>query len=205
MQQVSQFLGTYGASPARAVAYAAATAALFVAAACAPAPAPQTAAPAQTGTQMNTSDFMLTATLAEIMESIVMPSADALWNAVAVSVTTEGTFEEIPETDEEWEAVRWKAVNLAEATNLLVMRGRAVDAPGVVSESPEDELSPAHIKTLLDTQWPAWVAHAHALHEVAMQSITVIDAHDVDGLTEIGGAIDEACESCHLQFWYPEQ
>jgi len=151
------------------------------------------------------SNFEPDATIAEVMESIVMPSAEALWDAVAVDVTIDGVIENIPKTDEDWEMVRWKAVNLAEATNLLLVPGRRVDAPGVVSEFPDDELGPAEIQALLDSNWQAWVAHAHALHQVAIQTIGVVDAHDVDGLTTIGGAIDGACESCHLQFWYPEQ
>jgi hypothetical protein len=150
-------------------------------------------------------DFMPDATIAEVMESIVMPAAQGLWDAVAVNVTTEGIIEDIPETDEEWEMVRWEAVALAEATNLLVIRGRRVDAPGVESEYPDVELGPDEIQKLLEQNWAAWVAHARVLHQVALQTVDVVDAHDVDGLTEIGGTIDEACESCHLQFWYPEQ
>ncbi len=151
------------------------------------------------------SDFSPDVSIAEVMESIVMPAAQAVWDAVAVNVTADGIIEDIPETDEEWEMVRWSAVNLAEATNLLVIPGRAVAPPGEVSEFPEQELGPEQIKVLLDKNWPAWIGHTKALHAIAMQTIKVVDAHDVDGLTEIGGAIDEACENCHLQFWYPEQ
>jgi cytochrome c556 len=38
-----------------------------------------------------------------------------------------------------------------------------------------------------------------------MRALAAVDAHDVDKISEVGGAIDEACESCHLQFRYPEQ
>jgi cytochrome c556 len=38
-----------------------------------------------------------------------------------------------------------------------------------------------------------------------MGALRAIDAHDIDGISEAGGTIDEACESCHLQFWYPPQ
>lgn len=145
------------------------------------------------------------ATIAEIMESIVMPSADVLWNSVVIYATQDGLVEEKPETDEDWAKLRWSAVNLAEATNLLMMPGRRVDAPGVVSDAPEYELGPDQIQQLLDANRPAWNAHAQVLHSTALQTIKIIDNKDTDGLSEIGGAIDEACESCHLQFWYPNQ
>lgn len=166
--------------------------------------APAPGARSQPPSQMSVSDFRPDASIAEIMESIVMPSAQILWDAVAVDVTADGVIEDIPETDDDWEMVRWSAVNLAEATNLLVIP-RAVAPPGTVSEYPEDELGPDQVKALLDKQWPAWVGFTRALHTIALKTIKVVDDHDVDGLSEVGGEIDEACESCHLVFWYPEQ
>ena len=40
--------------------------------------------------------------IAEIMESMVMPTAQVVWDAVGVSVGAEGTVETKPETDEAW-------------------------------------------------------------------------------------------------------
>jgi hypothetical protein len=151
------------------------------------------------------SPFMPSATVAELMESIVMPAADVLWNAVAVDVTAQGVVETIPQTDEEWERVRWSAVALGEAANLVLIPGRRVDVPGAGSEAPDAELEPLEIQALIERQWPAWVAHAEVLHSAAMEALAAVDAHDVDALTEAGGTIDAACESCHVQFWYPNQ
>ena len=141
----------------------------------------------------------------EIMESIVMPAAQAVWDAVAVYVTEKGVIETKPQTDEEWEKLRWQAVTLVEATNLLIVPGRRAAHPGAKSENPGAELEPAQIQALLDKQRPSFVAHAHVLHEAAMQALRAIDARNIDGISEAGGTIDEACESCHLQFWYPPQ
>ena len=150
-------------------------------------------------------DYKLTTTLADVMESIVEPSADVLWNAVGVTVTQAGTEETAPETDEDWAHVRWSAVTLAEATNALIIPGRSIDAPDTKPEDPSSELNPAQIKARVDANRPVWVAFAHGLHAAAMQAVRAIDAKDVTALTDAGGAIDAACESCHLQFWYPPQ
>jgi hypothetical protein len=149
--------------------------------------------------------YQMDATIMEIMASIVMPAADVLWNSVVAYATTDGLVEEVPETDEDWEKLRWSAVNLAEATNLIVMPGRMVDHPGVVSDAPGVELGPEQIQALIKDNRAAWNAHAQVLYNTALQTIRIIDERDVDGLSEIGGAIDEACESCHTQFWYPNQ
>jgi hypothetical protein len=141
----------------------------------------------------------------EIMESIVMPAAQAVWDAVAVSVTEKGIIETKPQTDEEWEKLRWQAVTLVEATNLLIVPGRRAAHPGAKSENPGAELEPEQIQALIDKQNPSFVAHAHVLHEAAMSALRAIDARNIDGISEAGGTIDEACESCHLQFWYPPQ
>jgi hypothetical protein len=149
--------------------------------------------------------YQMDATILEIMASIVMPSADILWNSVVAYATKDGLVEEVPETDEDWEKLRWSAVNLAEATNLIMMPGRQVDHPGVASDAPGVELGPDQIQALINDNRPAWNAHAQVLHNTALQTIRIIDERNVEGLSEIGGAIDEACESCHTQFWYPDQ
>ena len=149
--------------------------------------------------------FMPDITVIEIMESIVMPTAQKIWDAVGVDVTAQGQIEKKPQNDEEWAELRAAAVTLAEATNALIIPGRHAAPPGTKSENPDSELEPAQIEDLLTKQRPAWVAHAAVLHATAMQAIKAIDDRNIDAISEVGGAIDEACESCHLQFWYPNQ
>ncbi len=60
------------------------------------------------------------------------------------------------------------------------------------------------IAVLQKDNWQAWVAHASVLHQTALEAIKMIDDRNVEGISDVGGAIDAACESCHLQFWYPE-
>ena len=109
--------------------------ALIVGAACS---APKVEAPAATGpAKPNTvAEFRTTATIKDIMDSVVDPSADYLWESVATIVTKKGTEERRPRTDMEWQEVRRRAIALIEATNLLIMDGRQVAKPGEKSENP---------------------------------------------------------------------
>ncbi len=161
---------------------------------------------AQAPSPMPDSDgFIPDISIAEIMEAMVMPAAQILWDAVGVDVTAQGQIEKKPETDGQWAALRAAAITLAEATNALVVPGRRAAPPGTESANPDSELAPAEIEALLAKDRPAWVAHAAVLHATALQAIGAVDARNLDAISEVGGAIDEACEGCHQQFWYPEQ
>lgn len=165
------------------------------------------AAQAQTRpAQPDKDGFIPDITVDEIMASVVMPSAQIVWDAVGVDVSEKGQVEKKPETEEQWAALRAAAVTLAEATNSLVVPGRhAAPASKPASDPSAGELSAAKIEELLAKQRPAWVAHAQVLHVAAMQAVAAIDARNLDKISEVGGTIDEACEGCHLQFWYPDQ
>jgi cytochrome c556 len=148
-------------------------------------------------------DFLPQITIVEIMDSMVMPAAQVVWDAVAYEVTAQGETITGPKTDEDWQKVRWSAITLAESANNLAIPGRAVNHPGAVAA--EGELAPEKIQELIDKDRAAWVAHAHVLYEAAMQAVRAIDARNPEQVSEAGGTIDSACESCHLQFWYPDQ
>lgn len=147
------------------------------------------------------SPFEITATIRELMDSTVDPAADALWDSVAVTSTLKGVEETQPKTDADWAALRRNAVTLMESMNLVVMRGRHAAPPG--TKAALGELSPAEIDQQMVANRGPLVAFAKALRATAQEALTAIDKKDVEGLFKAGSAIDEACEACHVTFWYP--
>lgn len=145
------------------------------------------------------------ATIRLLMAATISPGAEALWNAVAVTVSKDGTDEEAPKSDEDWDAIRRRAVNMNEAVDLLLVRDRHVAPPGAKAANPEFELAPDRIEALIAEDWSDWSAKVQALHDVVVQAIDAIDAHDVEKLTTVGGDIDVACENCHVKYWYPDE
>lgn len=143
-------------------------------------------------------DYLPQATLVEVMDAMVMPLAQALWDSVSYEDTVKG-----PATEEGWQKARAAAVSLAEASNALVIPGRSVAPPS--RPTGDGELSAKEIHDLIAQNRGAWVGHAHALHEVAMQAIAAIDAKNAEQLGDVGGTLDAVCEGCHKQFWYPNQ
>jgi len=168
--------------------------------------APQQATPAAAAAKpagTAATEFRTTATIKDIMDSVVDPSSDYLWDSVATIVTKKGTEERRPRTDEDWKQVRRRAIAMIEATNLLIMDGRLVAKPGEKSENPGIELGPEEIKGVIDSDRASFIKFAHALHDAGMKALTAIDKKDADALSDAGETIDEACEQCHLKYWYP--
>jgi hypothetical protein len=144
------------------------------------------------------------ASLQEVMDGIVDPAADELWEAVETTVTKDGQQEKRPQTAEEWADVRRKAIVLIEASNLLIISGRHVAVKPFAAEA-EGALDSAQIEQRLAANRPAFDGFAQALREAAQKAVTAIDAKDPAALVEAGGTLDGVCESCHMTFWYPNQ
>jgi hypothetical protein len=159
---------------------------------------PQTPAPAA-------SPFKPTATIQDIMTSIVDPAADFIWDAVSTEVTKSGTVNKLPQNEAEWVAIRHQAITLIEAANLLVMDGRRVAAAGTTLEDARTPgiLTVAQAQKAIDGDRQTFIGHAYELQDAAVQALVAIDAKNPDALVKAGGAIDKSCEQCHLKYWYP--
>jgi hypothetical protein len=144
-------------------------------------------------------EYRPTTTIKDLMDGIVDPAADTIWGSVA---TINGKEEKTPHTDEEWLTVRRSALQLVEASNLLQIPGRHVAKPGERNEQGI-ELQPEQIETLINQDRQAWISLAHGLHDAATLAINAADAKDPAKVFESGSQIDDACERCHQQYWYP--
>lgn len=143
----------------------------------------------------------------ELMEHIIDPTADWIFDAAVVDVSASGVIETAPVSEEDWLRVERGALLLAESANLLKMR-RAMAPAGtkaveVEPGKPSPELSPEQIQAKVDGDPARWAAYADGLRKVAIEALPAIRAHDAEKLFDIGDAVDKACESCHLEYWYP--
>jgi signal transduction histidine kinase len=150
------------------------------------------------------SEYKLTSPVRQIMGSMVMPNADVLWSSVSTNVTDTGTEEKAPKTEEEWKIVRRSAVTIMEASDLILIPGRRVAAPGEKEQDPNVNLSPEKIEALINADRASWVKMAHDLHDSVLPALKAIDAKDAMALSDAGAGIDKACEDCHLKYWYPK-
>ena len=147
--------------------------------------------------------FRPTATVEELMRTMIDPAADAVWDAVVVDATPDGVIEIVPETEGDWIRLRRHAVTLAESANLLLVEGRRIAAPTSRSELPGIDLHPDAIQTLVDEDWETWVEVSQGFGATSQTVLDAIDARDVDALLNAGTELDLACEACHAVYWYP--
>jgi len=147
-------------------------------------------------------EYRPTTTIRDLMDSMVDPAADTIWNSVSTTITKKGKEERAPHTDEEWGSVRHSAIALLEASNLLQIPGRHVALPGQRNEQGI-ELQPEQIEALINQDRQTWITLAHGLHDASTQALHAADAKDPAKVLESGDVIDNACEHCHQTYWYP--
>jgi len=142
-------------------------------------------------------------TIQELMDTRVDPSADVLWDSVAFIASAKGEEDRRPRTPAEWDAVRQGALALIKAVDELSRSGRRVAS---VEKNPgPGELPAPAIQRRIDADPAAFARHARVLKSAAQKALAAIDAKDADALMNAGGLIDEACEACHVIYWYPHQ
>src|SRR5215831_18488731 len=141
----------------------------------------------------------------ELMRDMLDPASDYIFDAVKVTYTKTGTIETKPTTDQDWDRIRIGAVTLAEGVYLLKIP-RPFAPPGDENNSTgteATELSPAQIKTKLESDPVLWNAKIEALRNVGLEVLEIVNKRKVDELWDAGENLDQACENCHLQYWYP--
>jgi hypothetical protein len=145
-------------------------------------------------------------TIREVMHGIVEYQANVVFNAVTVTVSAAGTEEKQPRTDEDWDVVEHAALTLAESANLLTVPGRTVATPEEEKADPvPGELPPTQIQAKIAANQDLWLQHVRDLQAAALEALKITHDRNVEGLFNIGEKIDQACESCHLEFWYPDE
>ena len=114
-------------------------------------------------------------TMKQLMEWVIDPAADEVWESVAIIITDKGENHKAPKTDEDWAKVRAGTATLVEASNLLMMPGRARD---------NDK----------------WVAASKRLGDAAVVALNAAQNKDVAALFDSGATIYNACSACHSAY-----
>jgi hypothetical protein len=171
-------------------------------------PTPPPPAPAHAGADL-WGDMKPVVSVKELMRDLIDPASDFVFDSVGTFVTKKGREERreerTPKTEEDWERIRFGATTLAEAVYLLkVQRPFAPAGDENNSTGPEpEELSPAQIKAKIEKDPVLWNAKIEALRNVGLEVLDIVKRRKADELWDAGDNLDQACENCHLEFWYP--
>jgi hypothetical protein len=169
------------------------------------------AAPAQTTPRpaANATRIAPVGSIKELMDSLVDPAADVIFDSVSYDITTAGIVEKKPTKPEDWAEIRRHALLLAEVSNVLKMPGRKVAPDHPIAELETDEpapedLTPSEIQVLINDDPNKFYRLAQNLRDAALLALNAVDRKSVEDLFSSGDDLDRACESCHLQYWYPK-
>jgi hypothetical protein len=141
----------------------------------------------------------------ELMRDMIDPLADNIFDSVGTVINKNGVVNTEPRTDQDWEKIRIGAVTIAEGAYLLKIP-RPFTPPGDENNStgPDaEELSPAQIKAKLEADPVLWNAKIEALRNVGLEVIEIVKRKDTKELWDAAENLDQACENCHLEYWYP--
>ena len=119
--------------------------------------------------------YRAVADVKQLMNAMVDPQADEIWDKSGWIVTATGVEERRPKNDEEWLAVMHHAVAVTEAGNLLMMAPRAKDGN-------------------------LWMKYAQELTDAGQKVWRAAEAKDVQQLFDTGGVLYEACLHCHGEY-----
>ena len=162
-------------------------------------------APASPPRQELWGDLTPVVSVKELMRDFIDPASDYVFDAVGIVDNKAGTIETKPKTDAEWEKIRAGGVMLAEGVSLLkIPRPFAPLGDENNSTGPDpEELSPAQIKAKLEKDPVLWNAKIQALRNVGLQVLDIVKRKDANELWDAADNLDQACESCHVAYWYP--
>jgi hypothetical protein len=119
--------------------------------------------------------FKPVADMKQLMNAVVDPAADVVWNSVGTTISAAGTEERFPKTDEEWTLVLNGAITLTESGNLMMIGSRAKDTGD-------------------------WMKMSQDLVDVGIRTIKAAQAKNKDAIFDVGGDIYTACANCHRKY-----
>jgi hypothetical protein len=142
----------------------------------------------------------------ELMRFMIDPASDNIFDAVKIVTTKTGTIDRVPKTDEDWEKIKIGAVTLAEGVYLLKV-ARPFAPPGDNNSNTTGpdatELTPAQIEAKRAKDPVLWDAKIEALRNVGLEVMDIVKNKKTSELWDASYNLDQACESCHLEYWYP--
>jgi hypothetical protein len=110
------------------------------------------------------------------MEHVLTPAAKIVWRVNGVTIDSRGEHDLSPKSDDDWEQVVSGAATLAEATNALMVPGRALDGE--------------------------WNAYVKKLADAADKAYRGAEEHDLKSVSEISDQLDGICAACHRHYGF---
>lgn len=147
-------------------------------------------------------------TLHEMMVMRIDPDADAIWEIGNAALDEDASIDPALMGAEDWTRLKTAADRMAgHAKSLETLDPVVVTRPGVkiADEGTEGAPTPAMIQAHLQKDTDVFRALAGSLTTHATDLSVAASKQDFATAGRLINEMDGVCESCHLEFWYPEQ
>jgi hypothetical protein len=118
------------------------------------------------------------ATIKQIMNAIVLPNANVIYNAVGTTIDGTKVEETVPKNDKEWAAVGDSAAAIVESGNMLLLGDRFIDKR-------------------------EWLSYTQRFIAAGKAALAAANEKKPEGILAAGGDLNETCDACHEKYQRP--
>lgn len=146
--------------------------------------------------------------LQELMKNVVAVQTQVVWDISNNAVDEAGNPDGSKLTAADWSHIGAAAGKVKDASQILAAADHVMVAtPG---QKLQDEGNPGAfdakaVQAVIDSNPKAFKAFAQALATSMNEAVVAAQARDAKKLNDVAGQLDQICEQCHMQFWYPNQ
>jgi hypothetical protein len=142
------------------------------------------------------------------MKNVVSVQAQVIWDTANKALGDDGNPDASKLTATDWNLLVGAAGKVKKSAQALAGAEHVMAAaPG---QKLQDEGNPGAfgakaVQRFIDSNPKAFSAFAAAMVTNMDGFVTAVRARDLTKVNDLSGALDEICEQCHKQFWYPKQ
>jgi cytochrome c556 len=145
-------------------------------------------------------------TLHEVMKNRIAPQAQILWDVSNAAMDDDGKADPTRMTDAQWTKVAAAGRTVEEMARTLATAKHVMVAPAGIridGEGSPGASTAAQVQAYIDANPAGFAEDARKLAAAAAGIAAAAKARDTVALVELGGNLDQVCETCHMRFWSP--
>jgi hypothetical protein len=142
------------------------------------------------------------------MSQVFAPGAQAIWDVTNRATDDDGKPDASKITAADWTSLGEAGRRIRDHAQLLLAGGKiAVADPGVKiqDEGVGGGAGAAQVQGYIEANPDLFAAHVRKLAETGATVAAASETKDTARLFAVANDLDQVCEACHVQFWYPKK